>query len=500
MIPVYQAEIDAGIAELVKASASVAYCTQLEPLAPTHEFFERVLASKGAKAGLSDTDLYPVKSVLVSTNKNLNDDVFDRYEVWAARLTPIHKPDNLNHDETKIVGHMVDCWGMDEDGKVIANDIALDNLPLYFHLVNNSVIYKSWSTEEMKKSVGELIEKIEAGEKFVSMECLFRGFDYSMASDDGTSKVVARNAETAFLTKHLRIYGGTGKYDGYSVARVLRNITFVGKGYVDKPANPESVIFSAANTSKLLPQKEIITVFEKNGVLIPCKANLTDLKENSDMSDTNKVLEDQVAELKAQVKALTEKNETLATSASKASLDEAKKEVESLSVKLAASETSLTAAKSEVDTLKADKTKAEEALKAANEAKATVETELQKLQTENTKARRVNTLVAGGIAEDAAIATVDKFVTLSDEQFAEIADLAIKAAKAAFPPKEDEKMKKGKEKKADCKAGAELDEAEEESEAALGGTSGESEETDGAEELRKSMASQFESFIGLGSK
>ncbi|QEL19556.1 hypothetical protein [Limnoglobus roseus] len=91
-----------------------------------------------------------------------------------------------------------------------------------------------------------ILAEIAKGEWFVSMECLFAGFDYSMRARDGTTRVVARNEQTAFLTKHLRAYGGTGEYQGAKVGRLLRNIVFSGKGLVRKPANPESVILTDA--------------------------------------------------------------------------------------------------------------------------------------------------------------------------------------------------------------------------------------------------------------
>ena len=51
---------------------------------------------------------------------------------------------------------------------------------------------------------------------FVSMECIFRGFDYAVQAPDGNKHIVARNEETAFLTRHLRSYGGTGEYQDHS--------------------------------------------------------------------------------------------------------------------------------------------------------------------------------------------------------------------------------------------------------------------------------------------
>ena len=49
------------------------------------------------------------------------------------------------------------------------------------------------------------------------MECFFKGFDYGLLnSETGEYKVLARNEETAFLTKYLRAYGGDGKHQNYT--------------------------------------------------------------------------------------------------------------------------------------------------------------------------------------------------------------------------------------------------------------------------------------------
>ena len=69
------------------------------------------------------------------------------------------------------------------------------------------------------------------------MECYFKAFDYGLIDKTtGNYKVLARNDDTSYLTRHLRAYGGTGEHDNYKIGRVLRNITFSGKGFVDKPA------------------------------------------------------------------------------------------------------------------------------------------------------------------------------------------------------------------------------------------------------------------------
>lgn len=217
------------------------------------------------------------------------------------------------------------------------------------------------------------------------------------------------------------------------------------------------------------------------------------------MSDTtNKVLEDAVAELKAQLASAVAENKKLAESQAKASIDALESAKKEATDKLEAANKALEASKAELVAAKTAHTELSVKLEASDKVKAELETQVNQAKAEALTASRVNTLVAGGISEEEAKATVAKFASLDDAQFATIAELAIKAA---FPPMKDEDKKKkedkecaAKDKKA--KADADLDSATpDKTEAALGGT-GDAEDKDG-EVLRKSLAGLFESF-GIG--
>ena len=62
-----------------------------------------------------------------------------------------HKPTNLEHDENLIIGHITSNWPIDNQGKTIAEDIEVDELPDKFHIVTGSVIYKAYSSPELKE-------------------------------------------------------------------------------------------------------------------------------------------------------------------------------------------------------------------------------------------------------------------------------------------------------------------------------------------------------------
>lgn len=194
---------------------------------------------KKSLASLEDTpDLFRINSVLVSTGWNKNDDVFTPDQIWAAKDTPVNKQFNYMHNDNDIIGHITNSMVIDRDGNLIDNcDLSSD-----LDVVTSSVIYRAWSDPKSKERIEALISEIMDGKWAVSMECIFSDFDYAIKVDN-EDKVLARTEESSFLTKHLRVYGGSGEYQGYKVGRLLKGFYFSGVGLVDNPANPRSIIF-----------------------------------------------------------------------------------------------------------------------------------------------------------------------------------------------------------------------------------------------------------------
>lgn len=428
-IPIYKAELDAGLGDMIKASTSIAYYAPIERFEPDETVRKKIIASVGdelkALASITDTDLIVNRSILVSVLWNKNDDVFDKEEVWFARHTPKHKPDNINHDDSLIVGHMLDVIPItaESEFKVIADNTTLDDLPDTYHLLSTSVIYNNRQDEKMAEMVAQLLADIDAGKKFVSMECMFKGFDYAIITPEGTSHVVARTKDTAWLTKHLRAYKGKGEYEGHKIGRLPRRITFSGKGYVDAPANPQSIILASENNFSFADVSLNNPFLNGSGVFINLEQKIsanTNEKEIKSMGD--EIKDDEVAKLKAANQELKDKLAAVGSEQLKVTLDEVTKKLEASVAEVASEKEKFTKAE-------AAKVEAETKLKEAVEAKAALETELSKLKAENTKANRVSTLVSGNLSKEEAEALVAKFAALDDEAFAGVAELAIKAAK-----------------------------------------------------------------------
>lgn len=215
-------------------------------LGENKELEEFILAKANKYAYLGNTketfDLFPFYSILVSTGTNLNLDAFDRVQLWEARHSPVHKPVNIGHAQTRIVGHIFDNIVVGEDLKPIPEDTAAGDLPYKLHVITAAVIYKIWEDQKVQAEINDIIAKISAGELYVSMECLFRDFDYLLTSASGEQTVIRRTPETTKLTKYLRQYKGSGKVCNRTIARLLKQITFSAVGLVVRPANPASVI------------------------------------------------------------------------------------------------------------------------------------------------------------------------------------------------------------------------------------------------------------------
>ena len=104
---IYNQEISDGLSDQLQNN-SVAYCAVAEadvkPSIEAVEKLQKILAQSNGDVAIAENkdqiDLYYIKSVLVSTGWNKNDDVFDPRELWQARNTPEDKPFNFLAEKT----------------------------------------------------------------------------------------------------------------------------------------------------------------------------------------------------------------------------------------------------------------------------------------------------------------------------------------------------------------------------------------------------------------
>lgn len=453
---IYEKEYNDGIADKILAKNSVAYSAEVQLCTKNDIDFDRANRDQYNQTigNFQDEDLYYVQSILVSSSWNKNDDIFDKKEVWAARSTPEDKPTNLEHDEDQIVGHIISNWPIDIEGNRIPENTPIEQLPDKFHIVTGSVIYRSFISPELKERSDKLIKQIEAGQKYVSMECFFDSFDYGLTNKNtGEYKILKRDDNTSYLTKHLKAYGGVGEYDDYKIGRVLRNINFSGKGFVDKPANPDSIIFESDDTRKILNKKNVH--FDNNSVSnvteslnqendkMSLETEMQSLKEKVEamsecgalvkeaysrvseleamMKDSEMAMKNMKDEMAMKDKEMAEKDKYLEEARNKmqydvASAEESKAtEIQNL---VAAHDEVVKAKDSEIETLKAD-------LVAANEILDGYKAKEAEMIREHKIMSRVTQLVQAGVESSVAEATVQKFEALDEESFDAIKSLVL---------------------------------------------------------------------------
>ena len=415
---VYQAEKEAGLEKQIRANASIAYTmpAMLDKDVSSSNTFSTDIKDIVAKASSDDDDVFKVYSILVSTSWNKNDDVFSPDEVWASRETPLYKPTNLEHNEKEIVGNIIGNWPVDKNFDLLNSDINSKDLPDVYHILVASVIYRQWQDPEYKARAEQLIREIQSGEKCVSMECIFKGFDYAVESPDGEYHVIARGENTAFLTQHLRAYGGGGVYQDHKVGRLLRNITFSGKGFVANPANPDSIIF---NSDRDFPFSKASCIdglcFNKKGVSnIVVENPISEPTQESEMSD---YLEKEVADLKvalesskAEVKELTEKLSEASVKEYETQIEELKASLENVETEKQSFVTVAEAAEEKVTSLEATIAELTEKL---NQAEAM----MGEMKDKEKKEKRMASLVEAGMDAEEAEVQLETFANLNDDQF-----------------------------------------------------------------------------------
>jgi len=347
--------------------------------------------------------LYRFNAVLASTGWNLNDDVFVPNELWAARHTPVDKMVNMHHDHNQIVGHMTSTFPALFDGTTIADETDEKEIPSEFDIIVQAVLYKKTRNPETNEAISTLIKEIENGDWCVSMECRFDNFHYMVIGKDNERGIIYRNESTAFLTKHLRAFGGDGEFQGYKLGRVLANYSFSGKGLVKKPANKRSIIL---NTGHVQASETIAsTLIDKEQQL---ENNMNELEM---ALAKNKELEQELFSLKNQLAEVV------------AELAATKEEV----------------SKSVATITERDKTIAQhlDEAKTLNERLSVADTELAAMQAEKKRVERISKLVSAGVTEDEAKVIADKWVSVSDEQFAEIVTLHTSTETVQHPETKD---------------------------------------------------------------
>jgi len=475
-VPIYKNEIRDGLEEVLRASSSIAYASPLRNHIPTKGEKEKAklialesATEESAAENKDQFDLYYLNSVLVSTGWNKNDDIFDVEETWSARNTPEDKQFNFMHDETDIIGHITGNFVVDAAGQKIHEIVGVKNLPEQFDIITSAVLYNSWSDPELTERMAKIISEIEEDKWFVSMECLFAGFDYGVITPDGKHKTIARSEESSFLTKYLRSYGGTGEYEGHQLGRLLRSIAFSGKGLVSNPANPKSVIIN--DTSLFKKNNEIYSITRSN------------IRENFNMANEDiQLLQKQNDELKAALDQAKSDEEALRSEISRKKDEEVRAKVDAFEASILKRDEAIVKLQEGATAFEVRIQEIEELLAKKDEELTEATSKIEAHETAIKLEARKTALVEAGFDEVDIEKALETFADVSDEMFDEIVNLTAKKDNPFDKKKKDEEEEAAKKdnpfdkkkdeeedmkKKAEVEASEETDDSVDEAEADL---------------------------------
>lgn len=349
------------------------------------------------------------RATLTSSVMNQNLEVFTPKETWAARDTCINQPVNDEHEREKIIGHIIgrECKDI-KTGAILDEDkVPTDT----FDLNVDFVIYNSVLDQDGTKDIKEKISKGSIG---TSMECEINDFCYGIV-DGETIYIVDRNEDTSFLSEYLTCFGGPGVYDGKIVARVLKDILFIGMGAVTSPANKRSnyiILYESDDKSQIFScirnRRDKKTFFLKSNM------------ENRLMKFEN--LDQAVGYIEKQEKELTDLKAAKAEADKK--IADATKELEAAKAELTVAKENLQAtidAKTAIETEKAEIAKASETAKAALK---TVSDELNVIKSKTKGVNRVAELKSLGRKFEKEDEAVEKYGKMADESYDEIVAFA----------------------------------------------------------------------------
>lgn len=427
---IYKQEQKDGLEDIIRSNTSIStYC----PILPKETILSDEIINNPSLtiANLSqDKDLYKLYSILVSVGWNLNDDIFLREEIWKARHSPQDKPFNLEHNPRQIIGHITKSCVIDEDYKLLDDNISFDDLPEKFHILTAAVLYRHKPSldKELTKETEELISSIANGDWFVSMEVTFPDFDYGLSYANGTQTIIERNKETCFLSKYLKVYNGVGSYNNAKIGRVLKNISFSGKGLVKIPGNPESYIFT--DTEKFVGVSN-----RRKEMTVELKAVQGEsLKLDTVSREEYATAQKEISDLRNRLEAAKEEN--------------VKKKIEEVQASASKKDEEISSLKTELENVKASKKDLESSLAKLNESVTDLskklsdaEEVLAKATKEKIISNRVSTLIEKGVEKSEAEKIVTASASTSDEVFALLVDAHAKIASANTKKSETEKAK-----------------------------------------------------------
>jgi hypothetical protein len=191
---------------------------------------------------------------------NKNDDGMDSSTAARVIKNFLHKPTNIEHDKSKVVGHIVSA-GFSEYGTNSMIDIeeAINRNDPY-NISLGAVVYK-YANKEFAKLIERSVDPEDAMYQSISTswEVGFSDFVIAVGSSDLKDAEIIKNPKHfEEMRKRLKAYGGSGKLDdGTNIYRLLKGEIYpLGIGFTSNPAADVKGVYSDNESSSMVEIKD----------------------------------------------------------------------------------------------------------------------------------------------------------------------------------------------------------------------------------------------------
>lgn len=257
-----------------------------------------------------------IYNAAVINRLNRNDDGISTETALSIKPLFLHKPQNIDHNRSKVVGHIVNAGWSAFGSNEMLDEESIKNSKEPFNLVLGGVVYKT----NNKNFTDLLIEASDETSPYymgisASWELAFDEYHICLGSKNvKDAEIISDPEEIKKYDKYLRANGGTGKTpDGKYVGRLIvgeaPSVLPIGIGFVENPAAEVQGVF----VSKKNEDKENIENANKkeNTFSQNLKLNVIDInmpnkakeiiekmpKEISDASSVTKFIADEIEKL-----------------------------------------------------------------------------------------------------------------------------------------------------------------------------------------------------------
>lgn len=245
----------------------------------------------------------------VANRFNKNGDGIDSKTAVAIKDYFIHKPTNIEHQRSKVVGHIVGASFSTYGDNQIISDEEIEKFATgsnAFNIALSAVIYKGVNpdfaalVEKSTDQSSEFYHKVSA-----SWEIGFNDYAIALGSQDlAKAEIVEDEDLKEDLSKHLKAYGGTGKTDdGTEIYRLIKGDIYpIGIGFT---ANPAAAVKGLVSSKPEQQQPEDGTLssehFEKIKISeIKCEEKISQKEKDNvnsyNIQKPNSIMEQEILE------------------------------------------------------------------------------------------------------------------------------------------------------------------------------------------------------------